>query len=104
MANANNVRFRTLKERLNNEYLSGSNNYPSTLDQAVNLLTYNQDFGAQLGRSDPHSLNPDLSLAQTKQKAGKGKKKKQQTTDDDESDGSPPPRRSSSRSAGWSAT
>jgi hypothetical protein len=104
MANADNVRFRTLKERLNNEYLSGNNNYPSTLEQAVNLLTYNQDFGTQIGRSDPKSLNPDISLGQTRKKAGKGNKKK--TTDDDESDGtppSPPPRRTSPRSSGWSA-
>jgi hypothetical protein len=42
VANADNHRFRTLKERLNNEYLSCTNNYPTTLTQAVDLLTYNQ--------------------------------------------------------------
>ena len=105
LANSDNVRFRTLKERLNNEYLSGKNNYPTTLEQAVNLLTYNQDFGTQIGRSDPKSLNPDISLGQTRKKAGKGNKKKTTTDDAEDSDGTPPssPRRTSSRSPGWSS-
>jgi hypothetical protein len=104
VANSDNLRFRSLKERLNNEYLSGKNNYPSTLEQAVNLLTYNQDHGTNIGRSEKDALESAAIFAQKHKKAGKGNKKKS-TDDDEESDGTPPspPRRTTSRSTGWSS-
>jgi hypothetical protein len=101
---SDNLRFRSLKERLNNKYLSGKNNYPSTLEQAVNLLTYNQDFGTKVGRSESDALESAASFAQKHKKAGKGSKKKP-IDDDAGSDGTPPtpPQRTNSRSSGWSS-
>ena len=37
------VRFGTLKTSLNNEYLAGKDNYPATLQAALNLLSHYQD-------------------------------------------------------------
>jgi hypothetical protein len=97
-----NARFHSLLQK--NDYLSGIPLNPSTLEQAVNLLTYNQDFGTKVGRSEQDALESAASFVQKHKKAGKGNKKKQ-TDDDKESDGTPPspPRRTNSRSTGWSS-
>jgi hypothetical protein len=99
VSNADNGRFRALKDRLNNDYLSGNNNYPTSLEQAVNLLTYNQDFGARVARMEDKDFETAENFAQKKNKARKAKEK------DDTADDATPPRRrtNASQSAGWSA-
>jgi hypothetical protein len=105
VSNSDNGRFRSLKERLNNEYLSGTDNYPKTLEQAVNLLTYNQDYGAKVSRSDKHDdIDTGSGFAQKHKKSGKGPKKSNE--DDDNDNDNTPPRRGRNTvpsSAGWSA-
>jgi hypothetical protein len=107
VSNSDNGRFRSLKERLNNEYLSGTDNYPKTLEQAVNLLTYNQDYGAKVSRSDKHDdIDTGSGFAQKHKKSGKGPKKSNQDDNitDDENDNTPHRRaRGTSQSTGWSA-
>jgi hypothetical protein len=100
VSNADNGRFRALKDRLNNDYLSGNNNYPTSLEQAVNLLTYNQDFGARVARMEDKDFETAKNFAQKKNKARKAKEKENDTADD----ATPSRRRTNaSQSAGWSA-
>jgi hypothetical protein len=83
LANSDNSRFRSLKERLNNDFLGGKDNYPKTLDKAVDLLTYNQDHSNRALQSivaKSIGAGFEASFAQ-KGKNGSGKPA---TNDDDE--------------------
>jgi hypothetical protein len=73
--NADKSRFHGLQERLNNDYLAGSNKYPKTLSAATNLLTYNQDNQSRASKAKKGWEDEGeraTSFAQT----GKGKPKK----------------------------
>ena len=85
LANADNNRFRSLKERLNNDFLGGKDNYPKTLDKAVDHLTYNQDHSTRALQSivaKGSGSGPDASFAQ-KGKNGSGSP----ATNDNDEDG-----------------
>lgn len=80
LAGACKKRFGNLKMSLNNEYLAGKDNYPATLQAAMNLLTHYQDNQAndrpKHGSSDS---TRHTSFAQSDQSSKKSKKKAGQT-------------------------
>jgi hypothetical protein len=110
VANADNNRFRALKECLNNEYLSRTNNYPTTLAQAVELLTYNQDHNSRAlqkieAKSDRDAHLTTTSFAQTPKGKGKkkGKRDSQKGGNDSDESNEAPPRRRNSNPGVWDA-
>lgn len=110
MANADQSKYRSLKDRLNNDFLAGKDNYPKTLDQAVNLLTYNQDHQSRGGLSSLSVRNEQGERATSFAQTGKGKQKKaarstrsQEDSDDDDSSTSSSRKKTTSRSQGWNS-
>jgi hypothetical protein len=108
--NADKSRFRGLQERLNNDYLAGSDKYPKTLAAATNLLTYNQDNQTKASKTKKgweDDGGRETSFAQT----GKGKPKRgsrpppQATNPDEEQEPRTLSRRNSNRSQteGWTS-
>jgi hypothetical protein len=73
--NADKSGFHGLHERLNNDYLAGTDKYPKTLQAATNLLTYNQDNQSWVSKTKK-SWEDDGECATSFAQTGKGKPKK----------------------------
>ncbi len=108
--NADKSRFSGLKERLNNDYLAGTDKYPKTLKDATTLLNYNQDSQVRSSKYKQGWGNDEeraTSFAQTgKGKPKKGARSSNKTTNEDEEEHTrSTPRRGSSRSQaeGWAS-
>jgi hypothetical protein len=96
--NACNQRYASLKESLNNNYISGKNNYPETLDAADILLSNYQDHTVKTLKSlaASYESNHEFTLAQksAKQKDRDGK-------DDNKEEKKPSSRRGSKKGSSY---